>query len=162
MKLAELININQQREGGGAFQLESSKMLGVKVDGRVWAKAESMVAYAESGKLAQRHGGMGTWLQNAMTGEGPLPIQLTGKGVLCLADHGKKVHVLELEAADAISVNGNDVLAFQSSVVSGGSAEIAARGGSLVVAAFVVDQRTYDGLTVSAGRGLRLSSGGSA
>jgi hypothetical protein len=34
--------------------------------------------------------------------------------------------------------------------VSGGSAEIAARGGSLVVAAFVVDQRTNDGLTVTA------------
>ena len=39
--------------------------------------------------------------------------------------------------------------------VSGGSAEIAASGGSLVVAAFVVDQRTNDGLTVDAAVGQR-------
>jgi uncharacterized protein (AIM24 family) len=116
MKLAEFIDSNQQKEGGGAFQLESSKLLEVKVDGSVWAKAGAMVAYAGSLKFAQKHGGMGKWLKKAVTGEGSLTMEVTGNGVLYLADQGKEVHVLELEAGDAISVNGNDVLAFQSSV----------------------------------------------
>ncbi len=116
MKLAEFINSNQQKEGGGAFQLESSKLLEVKVDGSVWAKAGAMVAYAGSLKFAQKHGGMGKWLKKAVTGEGSLTMEVSGNGVLYLADQGKEVHVLELEAGDAISVNGNDVLAFQSSV----------------------------------------------
>lgn len=116
MKLAEFINSNTQKEGGGAFQLENSKLLEVKVDGSVWAKAGAMVAYAGSLKFAQKHGGVGKWLKKSFTGEGALTMEVTGSGVLYLADQGKQVHVLELEASDAISVNGNDVLAFQSSV----------------------------------------------
>lgn len=116
MKLAEFLNQNTQKEGGGAFQLENSKLLEIKVDGAVWAKAGSMVAYGGSLKFAQKSGGMGKWLKKSLTGEGALTMEITGSGVLYVADQGKEVHILELEASDAISVNGNDVLAFQSSV----------------------------------------------
>lgn len=116
MKLADFINENTQKEGGGAFQLESSKLLEAKVDGSVWAKAGSMVAYAGSLKFAQKHGGVGKWLKKSLTGEGALTMEVSGSGTLYLADQGKEIHIVELEASDAISVNGNDVLAFQSSV----------------------------------------------
>jgi uncharacterized protein (AIM24 family) len=116
MKLEEFISSNKQKEGGGAFQLESSKLLEAKVSGSIWAKAGSMVAYRGDLKFQQKHGGFGKWLKKSMTGEGAYTMEVTGQGVLYLADQGKQVHVLELGGDDSISVNGNDVLAFQSSV----------------------------------------------
>ena len=43
-------------------------------------------------------------------------MQATGNGHLYLADQGKEVQILELDAGDEISVNGNDVLAFEEGV----------------------------------------------
>jgi uncharacterized protein (AIM24 family) len=43
-------------------------------------------------------------------------MKATGTGHLYLADQGKEVQLLELDADDEISVNGNDVLAFEDSV----------------------------------------------
>jgi uncharacterized protein (AIM24 family) len=116
MKLAEFLESNRQQEGGGAFQLESSKLLEIKVDGSVWAKAGSMVAYRGDLKFKQKHGGLGKWLKKSLTGEGAFTMEVTGTGLLYVADQGKEIHVLELEAGNAVSVNGSDVLAFQSSV----------------------------------------------
>lgn len=118
MKLNQFLEENKQQEGGGAFQLESSKMLEVKVEGSVWAKAGSMVAYRGSLTFQQKSGGLGKWLQKAMTGEGGHTMQVTGQGLLYLADQGKEIHILELGAGEALSVNGNDVLAYQSTVAS--------------------------------------------
>ena len=50
------------------------------------------------------------------TGEGDVMMQASGTGHLYLADQGKEVQILELDAGEEISVNGNDVLAFEDSV----------------------------------------------
>jgi len=54
-------------------------------------------------------------LKKTFTGEGTKLTKAEGQGRLYLADSGKKVTVLRLEG-DAICVNGNDVLAFESSI----------------------------------------------
>ena len=41
---------------------------------------------------------------------------VSGKGHVYVADHGKYVHVLHLQDGESLSVNGNDVLAYESSV----------------------------------------------
>ncbi|NHN46286.1 AIM24 family protein [Halostella sp. JP-L12] len=99
------------------FQLENSYTLDVEVDGSVMAKAGSMVAY--TGDLsftgrASAEGGITGFLKEAATGEGTPVMTVEGDGHVYLADRQKKVQVLELGADDAITVNGEDVLAFES------------------------------------------------
>jgi uncharacterized protein (AIM24 family) len=43
-------------------------------------------------------------------------MEIEGTGHVYLADQGKQIQVLDLDPGEEISVNGNDVLAFQDSV----------------------------------------------
>jgi uncharacterized protein (AIM24 family) len=99
------------------FHLENSYALETTVDGSVMAKAGSMVAY--SGDLsftgqASAEGGVTGFLKEAATGEGTPVMRVEGTGRVYLADSEKKVQLLELDAGDSITVNGEDVLAFGS------------------------------------------------
>lgn len=105
------------KEADETFQLENSYTLDVAVDGSVMAKAGSMIAY--TGDLsftgqASAEGGIKGFLKEAATGEGTPVMTVEGNGNVYLADHQKKVQVLELDTDDAITVNGEDILAFES------------------------------------------------
>ncbi len=103
----------QKDRGQGEFELESDRLLEINLDGMIWTKTGSMVAYRGNIKFT-REGvldrGIGNLLKKAVSGEGARLTKATGNGKLYLADAGKKVTVLELNN-DAIFVNGNDVLA---------------------------------------------------
>lgn len=116
MELERFVADHGQREGGGDFQLENPKLLEVKVDGAVWAKAGSMVAYRGELSFKRSSGGVAKWLKKSLSGEGTQTMRVEGRGVLYLADKAKQVHVVELEAGRSLSINGNDILAFQESV----------------------------------------------
>ena len=104
--------------GEGIFEQESERMLELNLDGSVWTKMGSMVAYkgdvkfTREGILSQ---GLGNLLKKAVSGEGAQLTKAEGKGVVYLADAGKKVTILKLEN-EAIIVNGNDILAFEESI----------------------------------------------
>ena len=108
---------NQDR-GEGLFELETDRMLEINLDGSIWTKMGSMVAYngnikfTREGILSQ---GMGNLLKKAVSGEGSKLTKAEGTGVLYLADEGKKVTVLNLKD-ESIFVNGNDILAFQEGI----------------------------------------------
>lgn len=117
MNLDEFADTNAPETGGETFQLENSKLLDVHVDGSVMAKAGSMVAY--TGEISFERtsaGGVTGFLKRQATGEGSVMMEASGTGNLYLADRGKRVQVLELGDGEEISVNGNDVLAFESGV----------------------------------------------
>jgi uncharacterized protein (AIM24 family) len=117
MDLDEFVNENAPKEGGEGFQLENSKLLDVALEGTVMAKAGSMVAYTGEISFERKSAGGATgFLKKAVTGEGSVMMQAQGSGHLYVADQGKKVQILELDAGEEISVNGNDVLAFEDSV----------------------------------------------
>ncbi|MWG35686.1 AIM24 family protein [Halomarina oriensis] len=101
------------------FRLENSYTLEIDVDGSLLAKAGAMIAYDGdldfTGK-ASAEGGITGFLKEAASGEGTPIMTVEGQGSLYLADRGKKVQVLDLEADDAITVNGEDVLAFEESL----------------------------------------------
>ncbi|WP_449536613.1 AIM24 family protein [Ferdinandcohnia sp. Marseille-Q9671] len=117
--IAEFIrNTEQEDKGEGLFELETPRMLEVNLNGRVWAKAGSMVAY--NGKIKfEREGilehGLGSMFKKALTGEGASLMKANGQGKLYLADSGKKIIILHLQN-EAIYVNGNDLLAFEPSL----------------------------------------------
>jgi len=119
MDVDQFISDNKPEEGGDAFQLENSKLLDIAVDGSVTAKAGSMVAY--DGDLSftgssNAEGGIKGFIKSKATSEGTPVMNVEGTGHLYVADQAKEVQIMELDAGESISVNGNDVLAFESSV----------------------------------------------
>ncbi|MEH7224416.1 AIM24 family protein [Bacillus sp. JJ1566] len=117
--IAEFIkNTEQEDKGEGLFELETPRMLEVNLNGMIWAKAGSMVAY--NGRIKyEREGilehGLGSMFKKALTGEGASLMKANGQGKLYLADSGKKIIILQLQN-EAIYVNGNDLLAFEPSL----------------------------------------------
>jgi uncharacterized protein (AIM24 family) len=119
MDIEEFTSRHAPTESGETFQLENSYTLDVDVDGTVMAKAGSMVAY--TGDLsftgqASAEGGLTGFIKEAATGEGTPVMTVEGDGHLYLADAQKKVQVLRLDRGDSITVNGEDVLAFESDI----------------------------------------------
>lgn len=108
----------QQDKGEGFFELETARMLEVNLAGQVWAKMGSMVSYRGQIKF-EREGilehGLGKMFKKALTGEGTSLMKANGNGKLYLADQGKKISILHLNN-DSIFVNGNDLLAFETSI----------------------------------------------
>lgn len=103
---------------GDVFELESPRMLEVHVNGAMWSKLGAMVAYRgqltfkREGMLA---GGVGKALMKMVSGEMAPLSRIEGQGVCYLADEAKQVTILRLQN-EAINVNGNDLLAFETTV----------------------------------------------
>jgi uncharacterized protein (AIM24 family) len=108
----------QRDQTAEPFELENAHLLEVKVNGRVWAKAGSMVAqtgnvtFTRQGIMEQ---GLGTLLKKAISGEGMALMKVEGQGRVYLADHGKKIRLLRLNG-ETFFANGNDVLAYQDGI----------------------------------------------
>lgn len=117
--LEGFIEQTQQRDRGeGLFELESSRMLEVNLNGSVWTKMGSMVAYVGDVKFTREgilEHGMGKLLKRAVSGEGTRLTKAEGAGRIYLADEGKKVSIINLEN-ETIFVNGNDILAFEETI----------------------------------------------
>jgi uncharacterized protein (AIM24 family) len=108
----------QKDRGEGLFELENDRTLEVNLNGMVWAKLGSMVAYRGAVRF-EREGmldhGLGTLLKKAVSGEGAHLMRAVGNGKLYLADEGKRISILNLQS-QSIYVNGNDLLAFEPSL----------------------------------------------
>lgn len=119
MELEEFTAANAPKEGGERFQLESDKLLDIDLDGKAMMKAGSMIAFSGdvsfTGK-SSAEGGISGFLKEKVTSEGTPVMEAQGTGHVYVADQGKKIQVLHLDEGESISVNGNDILAFESSV----------------------------------------------
>ncbi len=99
----------------GKFELENPYLLEVNLEGLVWAKLGSMIAYTGGVKFTREGAlehGLGKMLKKAMSGEGTSLMKIEGSGRAYLADLGKRVQILRLQG-DTVFVNGNDLLAFE-------------------------------------------------
>ncbi|MEK7950874.1 AIM24 family protein [Luteolibacter soli] len=117
--LQQFVTRTAQRDlGQGVFELESPRFLEVNLNGRMNTKTGSMVAYhgdikfTREGMLDQ---GVGNLLKRAVSGEGMRLTYADGNGKLYLADQGKRIIILNLKN-ESLVVNGNDVLAFETSL----------------------------------------------
>ena len=109
---------NMEKESAQpGMRLQNSKMLKIELNGEMMARTGSMVAYQGQIQFqALGSGGMGKWLKSKLTGEGVPLMKLSGRGDVFLADRAADVHLIDLEPGDAITINGKNVLAFDSSV----------------------------------------------
>ena len=117
--LSEFVEQSSQKDASNeVFELESSHLLEVKLNGRVWAKAGSMVAYRGGVKFVRQgvlEQGLGNLIKKAVSGEGTQMMKMEGSGRVYIADAGKKITLLRL-GGEAIFVNGNDVLAYEDGI----------------------------------------------
>lgn len=117
--LDEFVEQTAQRDRGqGLFELESERILEVNLDGFVWTKMGSMIAYVGDVKFTREkilEHGIGKMLKKTFSGEGARLTKAEGTGSVYLADQGKKITLLEL-GGESLVVNGNDLLAFQDGI----------------------------------------------
>lgn len=106
---------SQQDKGEGLFEFEGERLLEVNLDGMVWTKMGSMVAYRGDIKFTRERvleRGIGQFLKKAVTAEGAMLTKAEGRGKVYLADMGKKISILELQG-ETMCINGNDILALE-------------------------------------------------
>lgn len=119
MKVSDFVSQNEPDESRAQFELENSKLLDIDVDGTIIAKAGSMIAYdgnlSFTGK-SSAEGGLTGMIKSKVSSEGTPVMEVEGQGHVYLADQGKKIQILALDSGESISVNGNDVLAFENGV----------------------------------------------
>lgn len=109
-------NLEKESDQPG-IRLQNSKMLKIELNGECMARTGSMVAYQGQVQFqALGAGGIGKFLKQKLTGEGVPLMKLTGRGDVFLADQASDVHLIDLEQGDALSINGSNVLAFDSTL----------------------------------------------
>lgn len=119
MKLDEFVSTNAPGEDSAQFELENSKLLDIAVEESVMTKAGAMVAYEGDLTFTGRssaEGGLTGFIKEQVTSEGTPVMEVEGQGHVYVADQEKRVQLLSLGDDEAISVNGNDVLAFEGRV----------------------------------------------
>lgn len=113
---SDLFGTNLESTSGDRFGLQNSRMLRVALDGEVMARQGAMIAYQGQVDFAyQGSGGMGKFLKKAITGEGLPLMKVTGRGDVFFADDASEVHLVNLDN-DSLTVNGRNVLAFDSTL----------------------------------------------
>jgi uncharacterized protein (AIM24 family) len=109
---------NMEKESAQpGLRLQNSKMLKVELNGEIMARRGSMVAYQGQVRFeALGAGGVGKWLKSKVTGEGVPIMKMIGQGDVFLANEASDIYLIDLEGNDALSINGANVLAFESTL----------------------------------------------
>jgi len=113
---SDLFGSNLEAATTDRFTLQNPRMLRVALNGDVMARQGAMVAYQGQVDFAyQGSGGMGKFLKKAFTGEGVPLMKVTGQGDVFFADDAMEIHLVNLDG-DTLTVNGSNVLAFDSTL----------------------------------------------
>ncbi|MGH3928478.1 MAG: AIM24 family protein [Pseudonocardiaceae bacterium] len=94
--------------------LQNSKMLKIALASEAFVRQGAMVAYQGEVRFkALGSGGLKKFLKQKLSGEGIPLMKVSGQGDVFVADQASDVHLIDLETpADALTVNGENVLAF--------------------------------------------------
>ena len=136
MNLDEFVDANAPQESSDGFQKVNKRLLEIPFEGTVMVKAGSMIAYTGDATFTGKssaEGGIAGFVKDAVSGEGTPIMEAEGSGTLYVAEQGKKVQILSLDADESISVNGTDILAFEKEIdyeisTVGGLSQAAAGG----------------------------------
>ena len=115
---SDLFSPSHAEVAGPGIQKQGGKMVRVAMTGgEVLARSGSMVAYQGGlGFEALGSGGIGNLIRQRLTGEGVSLMRVTGRGDLFLANAASDVHLIDLDGSDGLTINGANVLAFDSTL----------------------------------------------
>jgi uncharacterized protein (AIM24 family) len=117
-------NVEQQVAAPGLV-LQSAKMLKATVNGEFYARRGAMVAYQgncrfEYQGMTSGEGSMKDKLmraaKGAISGEGVPLMKVVGQAEVFLADAAADIFLIDLDGSDALSINGANLLAFESTL----------------------------------------------
>lgn len=98
------------------MSVENAKCLKYTVNGEMFARQGSMVAFRGSLQFERKGQGVGGMLKRAVTGEGLPLMAVRGQGEAWFAHEAQNCFMVDLEAGDEFTVNGRNVLCFDSSL----------------------------------------------
>ncbi|GLY12986.1 AIM24 family protein [Kineosporia rhizophila] len=107
---------NLEISGQNRFALQNSQMLRVALGPDVLAAKGAMVAY--QGQVSFNHegsGSVGKLLKKVLTNEDLPLMRVTGRGEVFFANEAGYIHLVDL-TGDALSVNGQNLIAFDASL----------------------------------------------
>ncbi|GAA1601022.1 AIM24 family protein [Streptomyces globosus] len=96
--------------------LQNAKSVRYAVDGEMLARQGSMVAFRGDLRFERKGQGIGGMLKRAVTGEGLPLMSVRGRGEAWFAHRAGNCFIVEFEPGDALTVNGRNVLCFDSSL----------------------------------------------
>jgi uncharacterized protein (AIM24 family) len=117
-------NVEQQATAPG-FVLQNSKLLKATVNGEFFARRGAMVAYQGNARFEYQGvtSGEGTMkdklmraAKGAISGEGVPLMKVAGQAEVFLADKAADIFLIDLDGSDALSINGSNILAFESTL----------------------------------------------
>jgi uncharacterized protein (AIM24 family) len=118
-------NVEQAATEPG-FAMQNSKLLKVTVNGgSFYARRGAMVAYQGSAQFEYQGALAGDGsvkdklfkaAKGAVSGEGVPLMKVSGQAEVFLADDASDIFLIDLDGSDALSINGANVLAFESSL----------------------------------------------
>ncbi|MFF9125386.1 AIM24 family protein [Streptomyces sp. NPDC014889] len=98
------------------MSVENSKCVKYTVDGEMFARQGSMVAYRGDLRFERRGQGVGGMLKRAVTGEGLPLMTVRGQGEAWFAQEALNCFVVEVDPGDEFTVNGRNVLCFDATL----------------------------------------------
>ncbi len=104
-------NIENTQSENLVFVQQNDFTLLVNLNGKVFAKQGSMVAYKGDIDFNFKGAGMSRFLKSVATGEGMSLMEVSGAGDVYLTNQANQVHIVELEN-DQLTVTSRNVLAF--------------------------------------------------
>lgn len=105
----------QEHQVQGGFGLQNERLLKVALNGEVMARQGAAVAWQGNIEFAYQGAGAKKLIKKMVTGEDLQLMKVSGQGDVFLADYAAEVHIVYLEN-DSITVNGQNVLAFESAL----------------------------------------------
>ncbi|MFF7903062.1 AIM24 family protein [Streptomyces sp. NPDC088817] len=96
--------------------VENSKCVKYTVDGEMFARQGSMVAYRGDLRFERKGQGVGGMLKRAVTGEGLPLMTVRGQGEAWFAQEALNCFVVEVGPGDEFTVNGRNVLCFDATL----------------------------------------------
>ncbi|MGW0732731.1 AIM24 family protein [Streptomyces sp. NPDC002851] len=94
------------------MSLQNSKSIRYVVNGEMLARQGSMIAYRGNLQFERKGQGIGGMLKRAVTGEGLPLMAVRGQGEAWFAQEAATCFVVDIEAGDALTINGRNILCF--------------------------------------------------
>ncbi|MFJ9419093.1 AIM24 family protein [Streptomyces sp. NPDC101227] len=95
---------------------QNAKSIKYAVNGECYARQGAMIAYRGNLQFERQGQGVGNFLKRAVTGEGLALMTVRGQGEVWFAHEAANCFIMDLTAGDGITINGRNVLCFDSSL----------------------------------------------